>query len=140
MLFAQKFRTVSYIFGIQRIAGMTLKLYISQPTLTKILICYLNYFHPGFSPTLCKLDDLDFFGPVGYNLSYIRWFVEALFEKEALRYPDVDRPIRDRIAFPDHYTLDGNYSFCLGMIVVMAAVFRLIALFFLLFTNRGKQQ
>ncbi|CAB4016980.1 white-brown complex homolog 30, partial [Paramuricea clavata] len=75
----------------------------------------------GFSPTLCKLDDLDFFGPVGYSLSYIRWFVEALFEKEALRYPDVDRPIRDAIAFPDHYTLDGNYSFCLGMIVVMAS-------------------
>ena len=89
---------------------------------------------------MCKLDDLNFFGPVAYNLSYIRWFVEALFEKEALRYPDVDRPIRDAIAFPDHYTLDGNYSFCLGIIVVMAVAFRLIALIFLLFTNRGKQQ
>ncbi|XP_028413508.1 ABC transporter G family member 28-like [Dendronephthya gigantea] len=94
----------------------------------------------GFSPTLCKLDDLDFFGPLGYNLSYIRWFVEALFEKEALRYPDVDRPIRDRIAFPDHYALDGNFAFCMGIIIIMAVVFRLFALIFLLFTNRGKQQ
>ena len=115
-----------------------------QPTkygvMVEVLIHFLNYFHPGFSPTLCKLDELDFFGPVGYSLSYIRWFVEALFEKEALLYPDVDRAIRDLIAFPDHYTLDGNFSFCLGIIVVMAVVFRLIALFFLLFTNRGKQQ
>ena len=86
------------------------------------------------------MDDLDFFGPLGYNLSYIRWFVEALFEKEALRYPDVVRPTRDQIAFQDHYTLDGNYSFCLGIIIIMAIVYRLIALCFLLFTNRGKQQ
>ena len=86
------------------------------------------------------MDDLDFFGPLGYNLSYIRWFVEALFEKEALRYPDVVRPTRDQIAFQDHYTLDGNYSFCLGIIFIMAIVYRLIALCFLLFTNRGKQQ
>lgn len=101
---------------------------------------YLNYFYLGFSPTLCKLDKFDFFGPLAYNLSYIRWFVEALFEKEALRYPDVDRPFRDQIAFPDHYSLDGNYSFCLGVIVIMAVVYRCIALIFLLFTNRGKQQ
>ena len=94
----------------------------------------------GFSPTLCKLDDLDFFGPLCYNLSYIRWFVEALFEKEALRYPDVDRPIRDRIAFPDHYDLDGNFPFCMIVIIIMAVVFRVFALIFLLFTNRGKQQ
>ncbi|CAB3987012.1 ABC transporter, ATPbinding domain containing [Paramuricea clavata] len=94
----------------------------------------------GASPTLCKLDDLEFFGPVGYSISYIRWFVEALFEKEALRYPEVDRPIRDAIAFQDHYPLDGNYSFCLGIIVIMAVVFRSFALCFLLFTNRGKQQ
>ncbi|XP_046846445.1 ABC transporter G family member 28-like isoform X3 [Xenia sp. Carnegie-2017] len=94
----------------------------------------------GFSPTLCKLDKLTFFGPLAYNLSFIRWFVEALFEKEALRYPEVDRPKRDGIAFQDHYSLDGNYSFCLGMIVIMAFVYRLFALLFLLFTNRGKQQ
>jgi hypothetical protein len=107
------------------------------------MLPYVNmfsYWCLGSSPTLCKLDDLDFFGPVAYSISYIRWFVEALFEKEALRYPDVDRHLRDRIAFPDHYTLDGNYSFCLGIIVVMAIVFRSIALCFLLFTNRGKQQ
>lgn len=103
-----------------------------------MLVKFLLYL--GASPSLCKLDDLDFFGPLAYNLSYIRWFVEALFEKEALRYPDVVRPIRDRIAFQDHYTLDGNYSFCLGIIVIMAVVYRLIALCFLLFTNRGKQQ
>lgn len=93
----------------------------------------------GSSPTLCKLDKLDFFGPFCYNLSYIRWFVEALFEKEALRYPDVVRPVRDRIAFQDHYTLD-NYSLCLGVMLIMALVYRIIALLFLLFTNRGKQK
>ena len=89
---------------------------------------------------MCKLDKLNFFGPLAYNLSFIRWFVEALFEKEALRYPEVMRPTRDLIAFPDHYTLDNNYSFCLGIIIIMAVVFRAIALLFLLFTNRGKQQ
>ena len=94
----------------------------------------------GSSPTLCKLDKLDFFGPLAYNLSFVRWFVEALFEKEALRYPPVMRPIRDTIAFQDHYTLDDHYPFCLGIILLMAVVFRLIALLFLLFTNRGKQQ
>ena len=107
---------------------------------TVISECFFLNFSLGFSPTLCKLDKLDFFGPLGYSLSYIRWFVEALFEKEALRYPDVDRPIRDAIAFPDHYTLDGNFTFCLGIILVMAVVFRLFALCFLLLTNRGKQQ
>ncbi|XP_028413905.1 ABC transporter G family member 24-like [Dendronephthya gigantea] len=94
----------------------------------------------GSSPTLCKLDELKFFGPLGYNLSYIRWFVEAMFEKEALRYPDVVRPVRDAIAFSDHYSLDDNYAFCLGMMIFMAVVYRVIALLFLLFTNRGKQQ
>ena len=86
------------------------------------------------------MDEMTFFGPFGYNLSFIRWFVEALFEKEALRYPDVHRPQRDGLAFQDHYTLDENYSFCLGVLVIMAVVYRLIALVFLLFTNRGKQQ
>ena len=28
-------------------------------------------------------------GPVIYSLSYCRWYLEALFEKEAIRYPEV---------------------------------------------------
>jgi hypothetical protein len=83
---------------------------------------------------------MEFFGPLGYNLSFIRWFVEALFEKEALRYPDVARPHRDSLAFRDNYTLDGNYPFCLGVLVIMAFVYRLIALVLLFFSNRKKQQ
>ena len=80
-----------------------------------------------------------FFGRVMYNLSYCRWYLEALFEKEAIRYPDVLAPYVHRLSTRNGYTLD-NYSTCVGVLFAMGFAYRGLALLFMLFTNRGKQQ
>lgn len=105
-------------------------------SVTFALICSLV---SGSSPTLCKMDGYSFFGPLLYNLSYCRWYLEALFEKEALRYPDVLALYVHRLSTRNGYTLD-NYSTCVGVLFAMGFVYRGLALLFMLFTNRGKQQ
>ena len=90
-------------------------------------------------PSLCSLNNFTFFGPLAYNLSYCRWFVEALFEKEAARYPEVLRTSIDYLAFGNNYDMS-SYGFCLLMLFVYGIVFRIIAFISLVFTNRGQQK
>ena len=85
------------------------------------------------------MDGYTFFGPLLYNLSYCRWYLEALFEKEANRYPDVLEPYVYNLSAKNGYTLD-NYSTCVGVLFAMGFAFRVLALMFMLFTNRGKQK
>ena len=91
----------------------------------------------GSSPTLCKMKD-NKLSPV-YSLSYSRWYLEALFEKEANRYPEVMKPYVHEISTRNGYTLN-NYSACIGVLFAMGFAYRVLALLFMLFTNRGKQQ
>ncbi|KAL9979697.1 hypothetical protein ACROYT_G017399 [Oculina patagonica] len=93
----------------------------------------------GSSPTLCKMDSYKFFGRLMYSLSYCRWYLEALFEKEAIQYPDVLAPYVHRLSTRNGYTLD-NYGTCVGVLFAMGFAYRGLALLFMLFTNRGKQQ
>ena len=65
--------------------------------------------------------------------------VEALFEKEADRYPAVLRPLIDGIAIKNKYSLE-NYGTCCGALIGFGLLYRLFAFLFLIFTNRGKQQ
>ncbi|CAH3118120.1 unnamed protein product, partial [Pocillopora meandrina] len=91
----------------------------------------------GSSPTLCKMKD-NKLSPV-YSLSYSRWYLEALFEKEANRYPEVMKPYVHEISTRNGYTLN-NYSACIGVLFAMGFAYRVLALLFMLFTNRGKQR
>ena len=77
-------------------------------------------------------------GPVIYSLSYCRWYLEALFEKEAIRYPEVMARYVHGLSTRNVYTLD-NYSSCVGVLFAMGFAYRFLALLFMLFTNRGKQ-
>ena len=74
-----------------------------------------------------------------YSLSYCRWYLEALFEKEAIRYQDVLAPHVHRLSTRNGYTLD-NYSTGVGVLFAMGFAYRGLVLLFLLLTNRGKQQ
>lgn len=92
----------------------------------------------GSSPTLCKMAQSTL-GPVFYSLSYCRWYLEALFEKEAVRYPAVMEHYVHQLSTRNGYTLD-NYNTCVAVLFAMGFAYRVLALLFLLFTNRGKQQ
>jgi hypothetical protein len=80
-----------------------------------------------------------FLGPLLYNLSFSRWYVEALFEKEANRFPRVMDPFVLGLANKNGYSLS-NYGTCIGVMFAMGCAYRVIAFLFLIFTNRGKQQ
>ena len=99
----------------------------------------LCIYFAGSSPTLCKMNNYTFFGPLLYNLSYCRWYLEALFEKEANRYPEVLARYVHGLSTKNGYTLD-YYSVCVGVLFAMGFAYRGLALLFMLFTNRGKQQ
>ena len=90
-------------------------------------------------PSLCKLKDIDVIGPVAYSLSYCRWFVEALFEKEVERYPPVLQTSIDALAFRNSYDLE-SYGLCMLVLFAFGIVFRVIAYLCLVFTNRGQQK
>ena len=92
---------------------------------------------PGSSPTLCKIAE-SLLGPVIYSLSYWRRYLEALFEKEAIRYLEVMARHVHGLSTRDGYTLN-NYSSCVAVLFAMGFAYRLLALLFMLFTNRGKQ-
>ena len=85
------------------------------------------------------MDGYTFLGPLFYSLSYCRWYLEALFEKEAIRYPDVLAPYVHGLSTRNGYMLN-NYSTCVGVLFAMGFAYRGLALLFLLVTNRGKQQ
>lgn len=102
---------------------------------TFALICSLV---SGSSPTLCKMAG-NAIGPLMYSLSYCRWYLEALFEKEAIRYPAVMAPYVHKLSTRNGYTLD-NYGTCVLVLFAMGFAYRVLALLFMLFTNRGKQQ
>ena len=90
-------------------------------------------------PTLCKLNDMDVIGPIAHSLSYCRWFVEALFEKEVERYPAVMQTAIDLFAFENNYDLD-SYGLCILMLLVFGIFFRIVSYLCLILTNRGQQQ
>ena len=90
-------------------------------------------------PTLCQLNDITVIGPISYSLSYCRWFVEALFEKEVERYPPVLQKSIDTLAFRNNYDLE-SYGLCMLVLFVFGIVFRVIAYILLAFTNRGQQR
>ena len=69
-------------------------------------------------------------GPVIYSLSYCRWYLEALFEKEAIRYPEVMARYVHGLSTRNGYTLD-NYSFCVVVLFFMGLVYRVLAFFFM---------
>ena len=77
-------------------------------------------------------------GPVIYSLSYCRWYLEALFEKEAIRYPEVMARYVHGLSTRNVYTLN-NYNSCVVVLFAMGFAYRVLALLFMLFTNRGKQ-
>ena len=90
-------------------------------------------------PTLCKLNELKVLGPMAYSLSYCRWFVEALFEKEAERYSAVLQTSIDFLAYGNNYNLE-SFGLCMAVLLIFGIVFRIISYLFLVFTNRGQQQ
>ena len=93
----------------------------------------------GSMPTLCKLDDINVIGPMAYSLSYCRWFVEALFEKEVERLPAVMQTEIDSFAFENNYDLD-SYVLCMLALLAFGIFFRVVAYLCLVCTNRRQQQ
>ncbi|XP_031574041.1 ABC transporter G family member 28-like [Actinia tenebrosa] len=93
----------------------------------------------GLSPSLCDMNKYTFIGPLLYNLSFCRWYVEALFEKEAIRFPRVMDSFVQGLANQNGYSLD-NYWTCIGVMFAFGIAYRVFAFIFLVFTNRGKQQ
>ena len=65
--------------------------------------------------------------------------MEALFEKEAIRYPEVMSPMVNALANKNNYSLD-NYSVCIAVLFVLGIMYRVFAFLSLVFTNRGKQK
>ena len=78
-------------------------------------------------------------GPIAYSMSYSRWFVEALFEKEVDSYPAVLQREIDMFVFENNYDLQ-SYSLCLLVLFAFGIFFRIVSYLLLIFTNRGKQQ
>ena len=90
-------------------------------------------------PTLCKLNEISVIGPIAHSVSYCRWFVEALFEKEVERYPAVMQTEIDILAFPNNYDLQ-SFGLCMAVLFVFGIGFRIISYLCLIFTNRGQQR
>ena len=78
-------------------------------------------------------------GPIAYSLSYCRWFVEALFEKEVERYPAVMQREVDMFVFKNNYDLE-SYFLCLFVLLAFGIFFRIVSYLCLTLTNRGQQQ
>ena len=75
-------------------------------------------------------------GPVIYSLSYCRWYLEGLFEKEAIRYPEVMARYVHGLSTKNVYTLD-NCNSCVAVLFAMRLAYRVLALLFMLLTNGG---
>ncbi|KAJ7380832.1 hypothetical protein OS493_007222 [Desmophyllum pertusum] len=130
--------------GINRVSYFVAVNVAQIPIILITPMVYLSLLYPlvaprSSSPTLCKMAGYNVIGPIMYNLSYCRWYLEALFEKEAIRYPDVLAPYVHRLSTRNGYTLD-HYSTCVAVLFGMGFAYRGLALLFMLFTNRGKQQ
>eukprot|EP00794_Sanderia_malayensis_P016837 gene16838-18536_t len=104
-----------------------------------VVVVLISSLLSGSMPDLCELNNFTFIGPMAYSLSYCRWFVEALFEKEAARYPDIMRTLIDTIAYKNNYDYN-SYGLCLTILFVFGIAFRAIAFLCLVFTNRGQQK
>eukprot|EP00117_Sycon_ciliatum_P010805 scpid33528/ scgid12552/ ABC transporter G family member 24; Probable white-brown complex homolog protein 25 len=103
-----------------------------------VVLVLVSAMMSGAQPSLCKMKK-QALGPVLYSLSFARWFVEALFEKEANRYPPVH--IQEVALYSSYqgYPLD-NFALCIGILFVFGLVSRIIALICLMFTHRGQQK
>jgi len=104
-----------------------------------VVVVLISSMLAGSMPTLCKLNELKVLGPMAYSLSYCRWFVEALFEKEAERYSAVLQTSIDFLAYGNNYNLE-SFGLCMAVLFIFGIVFRIISYLFLVFTNRGQQQ
>lgn len=93
---------------------------------------------PGDAIFLCDLNNYTVIGPVLYNLSFSRWYLEALMEKEALRYPRVLAQYVHHTITENGFTLD-NFAVDIGALFALGIGYRTIAFFCLIFINRGKQ-
>ena len=104
-----------------------------------VVVVLVSAMLSGAQPSLCKMKKYKIIGPIIYSLSFARWFVEALFEKEALRYPSV---LVNEVALYSSlqgYSLD-KFALCLGILFLFGLITRVAALFCLMFTNRGQQK
>ncbi|XP_065072396.1 uncharacterized protein LOC135696807 [Rhopilema esculentum] len=104
-----------------------------------VVVVLISSLLSGSMPDLCQLNDFKVIGPIAYSLSYCRWFVEALFEKEVERYPAIMQTQIDYLAFKNNYNLE-SYGLCLLALFCFGIVFRIIAYLCLVFTNRGQQK
>eukprot|EP00794_Sanderia_malayensis_P017325 gene17325-19058_t len=55
--------------------------------MTSVVFVLASTLLSGLTPRLCELDNLPVVGPALYSISYSKWFVEALFEKEQALVP-----------------------------------------------------
>jgi hypothetical protein len=93
----------------------------------------------GSSPTLPKLDKVKVIGPFFYSISYCRWFVQALFEKEADAYPQVWKVTVAGIQ--SHYGYkDNQYAACVLVLMGFGFVTRILAFACMCLLNRAKQK
>lgn len=104
-----------------------------------VVVVLVSALLSGAQPYLCKIKKFKVVGPTISSLSFSRWFVEALFEKEAKRYPPVLVFEVERFASLQGYSLN-NFAFCLGILFIFGFVCRILALLFLMFKHRGQQK
>ena len=64
--------------------------------------------------------------------------MEAVFEKEALRYPPVHKPAIDALSYQRNYHLN-NFSTCICVLILFGLVMRIVAFLCLRLSNRGQQ-
>lgn len=103
-----------------------------------VVLVLISAMLSGSQPSLCKMQRQKVIGPLIYSLSFSRWFVEALFEKEANRYPPVLEEQVALYAGYQGYSLD-NFGPCLAVLFVFGVVARAIALMCLILRHRGHQ-
>ncbi|MES1912170.1 MAG: hypothetical protein MHM6MM_004488 [Cercozoa sp. M6MM] len=96
----------------------------------------LGVFFGGWSPPLKLMPDWQ---RVVASASFARWAVAALLTDELSDVPRHLEIVRDGIFFKTGFTLD-DWTYAVGMLFLLGAIFRSLSFFALVGRHRGKQR
>ena len=113
--------------------------------MASVVLALVGSMVSGSSTSLDKLErDFGSFGKVLASLSYSRWMVHATIKLEANQYPEVLQPLVVSVEERMGYDVVGPRKFpvlqCLGYLVLIGVVSRVLAFALLVCTHRGEQR
>ncbi|TPX55433.1 hypothetical protein PhCBS80983_g05319 [Powellomyces hirtus] len=135
--FATQFLTMMLLFyGVYGMAALVSMITSRQnANLMAVIVCLFASIFCGFGPSI---KDAKSWGIIFiWQLSYNRWAAEVLFTEYLIPFRGVYDI--DAVAESTGYTLD-RVGYDIGMIVLLGAVWRVLAFFCMILLNRDKQK